>query len=300
MEKYGSRYLVTKKMVAILFLTIAALCVLVGVVVYFAGVSGGNSDPYQETQCKAYSSSNNNPEPEPEPEPIQKRKTQKVQDVRLPRHLLPINYRIELVPFLIPDNFTIRGLTEIEMDCVESAFNVTLHTADMLIQNDTIEVKEEDGKRVEIFQVDYDLDREFIIINLNSGLSAGKKYFITIRYTAHLRDSLKGFYRSVYKDKSSGEDQDEYLGVTQFQATDARRAFPCFDEPAIKATYQVSLGRRRDMSSMSNMPIKEEGLPMEGSSEYVWDRYEQSVKMSTYLVAFVVSKFKYVEETREK
>ena len=127
------------------------------------------------------------------------------------------------------------------MDCVESAFNVTLHTADMLIQNDTIEIKEEDGKRVEIFQVDYDLDREFIIINLNSGLSAGKKYFITIRYTAHLRDSLKGFYRSVYKDRSSGEDQDEYLGVTQFQATDARRAFPCFDEPALKATYQVRI-----------------------------------------------------------
>ena len=134
------------------------------------------------------------------------------------------------------------------MDCVESAFNVTLHTADMLIQNDTIEIKEEDGKRVEIFQVDYDLDREFIIINLNSGLSAGKKYFITIRYTAYLRDSLKGFYRSVYKDRSS--DKEEYLGVTQFQATAARRAFPCFDEPAIKATYQVWIPKSQLTNNM--------------------------------------------------
>ena len=61
----------------------------------------------------------------------------------------------------------------------------------------------------------------------------------------------------------------------------------------------MSLGRRPDMSSISNMPIVSKGEVMDGTSEYVWDRYEQSVKMSTYLVAFVVSKFKYVETTRE-
>ena len=53
------------------------------------------------------------------------------------------------------------------------------------------------------------------------------------------------------------------------------------------------------MSSISNMPIQREGVAMEGSEKYVWDVYQQSVKMSTYLVAFVVSKFKFVEETRD-
>ena len=57
----------------------------------------------------------------------------------------------------------------------------------------------------------------------------------------------------------------------------------------------MKLGRTKEMSSISNMPIEEKGVSMDGSSEYVWDVYQKSVKMSTYLVAFVVSKFKYIE-----
>ena len=124
------------------------------------------------------------------------------------------------------------------MNCTESAYNVTLHAADLAVE--TVAVMEKGGNHVDIFNIDYDLDREFIIINLiglNNGLQAGKIYVIKIHYTAFLKDNLKGFYRSVYKDRTTGED--EYVAVTQFQATDARRAFPCFDEPGIKARYEV-------------------------------------------------------------
>jgi len=289
MEKYGERYLVTKKLALTLLVFALAVCLAVGLLVYFVGVEGGGPDPSAEPEPSS------EPEPSAEPEPGATKK--KVTDVRLPRHLVPVNYKLELVPFIIPDNFSIRGYAEIEMHCTEDAFNVTLHVADMEIQNDTISLVEKDGKAVDIFNIDYDLDREFIVVNLNEGIVPGKSYVIKMHYTAYLKDNLKGFYRSVYKDRTTGSQ--EYIAVTQFQPTDARRAFPCFDEPGIKATYQVSLGRRRDMSSMSNMPIVSEGEAMEGTSEYVWDRYQQSVKMSTYLVAFVVSKFKYVETTRD-
>ena len=221
-----------------------------------------------------------------------------VTDVRLPRHLVPVLYTLELVPFIIPDNFTIRGHVQIEMLCRQAADNVTLHVADLLLQNNTVRLEEKTTKKeVPITGHDYDRDREFYIAKLGDNLQPGKVYVIKIEYTAYLKDNLKGFYRSVYKDRATG--QDEYIAVTQFQATDARRAFPCFDEPGIKAKYSVSLGRLRSMSSISNMPIQEKGVTMDGTEKYVWDKYEQSVKMSTYLVAFVVSKFQFRETTRE-
>jgi len=293
MEKYGDRYLVTKKLALTLLLFALGVCVAVGLIVYYAGVGGGEAGPGDQQEHAGQPE----PEPEPEAEPEPGPAKAKVRDVRLPRHLVPVNYKLELVPFIVPDNFSIRGYAEIEMHCTEGAFNVTLHVADMVVENDTVALMEKDGAPVDIFNIDYDLDREFIVVNLNAGLEAGKNYVIRIHYTAYLKDNLKGFYRSVYKDRTTGEE--EYIAVTQFQPTDARRAFPCFDEPGIKATYEVSLGRRPDMSSISNMPIVSKGEAMDGTSEYVWDRYQQSVKMSTYLVAFVVSKFKYVETTRE-
>jgi len=284
-EKYGDRYLVTRKLAVTLVSLAISACVLVGLITYYAAMAAMDRQIIPD------------PSTEPEPEPGSQAK-EKVTDVRLPTHLIPELYTLQLVPFIIPDNFTIRGYVEIEMKCMEAANNVTLHVADMEIQNDTVILEEKiSRKAIKITGHEYDKDREFYISNLAENLEAGKVYTIKIEYTAKLKDNLKGFYRSKYIDQSTGNE--EYIAVTQFQATDARRAFPCFDEPAMKAKYKVSLGRLKNMKSISNMPIEREGEAMQGSAEYVWDRYMESVKMSTYLVAFVVSKFEYRETTRE-
>ncbi|CAG0906478.1 unnamed protein product, partial [Cyprideis torosa] len=85
-----------------------------------------------------------------------------------------------------------------------------------------------------------------------------------------------------------------YYGATQFQATDARRAFPCLDEPGLKATFDVSIARKEDMTTLTNMD-KNRTQPISGMPGWVWDHYNPSVPMSTYLVAFVVSNLAYME-----
>ena len=120
----------------------------------------------------------------------------KVKDVRLPTHLEPLHYNLELVPFLIPDTFTIRGQVEIEVLCRLPATNITLHAADLDIENNTVTVTDLDSENdIEVVNVAYDEAREFFILNMGSELEKGKKYAIKIQYTAFLKDNLKGFYR---------------------------------------------------------------------------------------------------------
>jgi len=276
---------VRKKVAYVLGFLAVASCIVVGLVVYYAGVMG------LETQCLLPGSQSSTGGDNSKPDTgVDKPKKPKVRDVRLPRHLKPELYKLELLPFIIPDNFTIRGHLELTLECVAVSKNVTLHVADMTLNNDTITLTDmKNGKKIPIEKHAYDKDREFYIAHLSQQLTPGNKYKIVIDYVANLNDDLKGFYRSVYKDLTTGEE--EYIAVTQFQPTDARRAFPCLDEPAIKAKFAVTLGRTKDMTSISNMPIKNEGVPMSDNDEYVWDVYEESVPMPTYLVAFVVSKF---------
>ncbi|KAG7172389.1 Aminopeptidase N-like 4, partial [Homarus americanus] len=216
-------------------------------------------------------------------------------DVRLPNTLKPLHYLVKLQP-LINGNFSILGYVEVEMEVLESTSNVTLHIADIITKNETIRVAPSgdlDGPGLRVIKHLYDHERQFYLAHLEEELQQGHKYVLSMEFTGYLNDQLHGFYRSTYRDADGTE---KMLAVTQFQATDARRAFPCFDEPGLKATFEVYLARSTNMSSISNMPIIET-IPVEDEEGWVWDHYDTSVPMSTYLVAFVVSDFAYLSTT---
>ncbi|XP_068228790.1 aminopeptidase N-like isoform X1 [Palaemon carinicauda] len=210
-------------------------------------------------------------------------------DVRLPRALKPLHYLVKLQPY-INGNFSITGYVEVEMEVLESTSNITLHISDIITHNDTIKLRPSGNLESPLLGInkhEYDHEREFYVAHLNEPLEQGQKYILSMHFLGYLNDQLEGFYRSTYKDDDG---TDKLLAATQFQATDARKAFPCFDEPGLKATFEVYLAREKNMTSISNMPIIET-IPVDGQDNWVWDHYDTSVPMSTYLVAFVVSDF---------
>lgn len=117
---------------------------------------------------------------------------------------------------------------------------------------------------------------------------------LEIEYTGELNDKLKGFYRSKYFVK--GDPEPRYGFVTQFAPTDGRRCFPCFDEPALKATFDITLIVPKKLTALSNMPVVSEFEDPDGLRVL---KYDRSPVMSTYLVAMVIGEFDYVEKRSE-
>ena len=113
-----------------------------------------------------------------------------------------------------------------------------MHAVGLNIEDDKISVREEGGSSINITSIEYDEKRQFLIINLNEHLKAGKNYILNINYTGQITSDIRGIFWSSYKDLNTN--QTEFLVATQFEATHARRAFPCFDEPAMKAYFKVS------------------------------------------------------------
>lgn len=170
-------------------------------------------------------------------------------NVRLPRSLVPLHYDVELEPRLY-GNFTFSGNVAILVSCAQAASNVTLHIKDLNVSD--VSVTGAGGGAVEIDGHSENKALQFLVIALKKPLAESTNYTIRMRFVGLLNDDLAGFYRSSYVDDSG---QKRWLAATQFQATDARRAFPCFDEPDMKATFAVTIVRPDNMTALSNMPI---------------------------------------------
>ena len=135
------------------------------------------------------------------------------------------------------------------------------------------------------------------VLRFGEPLPQGPGVLRIARFGGRMNDNLEGFYRSQYVHSSGAK---RYMGVTQFEATDARRAFPCWDEPALKATFSIALTADADLSIISNMPeISRENLSSSSSSSNnnsnntsrVKVSFDKTPVMSTYLLAWLVGEF---------
>ena len=190
---------------------------------------------------------------------------------RLPRTILPNSYTVEIQPDLEAHSFT--GSVTAKCEVVEATAELRCNVADLALSNVTI-----DGSPVE-FSIDE--DSEQLVIDLGDERATGPIEFAA-EFEGELNDALKGFYRSTF----TGDDGTEHtIATTQFQSTDARRAFPCWDEPDMKATFDVTLVVEPKFTAVSN------GAEVSRSDRdggLVAVRFAETMKMSTYLVAFVV------------
>ncbi|XP_069669083.1 aminopeptidase N-like isoform X2 [Periplaneta americana] len=211
-------------------------------------------------------------------------------DYRLPITVLPTHYKLKLTPYFEERNFTFDGEVEITVNATTEANSITLHYDDMEIIGDPVVESLNGLQDLEVVNTTYDNVTQFFRIELDENLEVGNEYVIKIRYVGNLNDDdMAGFYKSSY---NTSEGERRWLAVTQFEPTDARRAFPCFDEPALKAKFQVNIARTEDYDSVSNMPKEKSSDPDPNIGGRIWDSFRETPPMSTYLVAFVVSDLK--------
>jgi puromycin-sensitive aminopeptidase len=201
---------------------------------------------------------------------------------RLPRHVVPSRYDLRLEPDLT--TFTFRGEETVALTVTEATAEIVLNALELAITDAGVE-----NGRGETLRGTPVMDEaaERCRLTFPSALAPGD-WRLRLSFTGILNDKLRGFYRSSYKDASGAV---RLLAATQFEATDARHAFPCWDEPAFKAVFAVTLAIDPALAAVSNTRIVEERA--EGGKKIL--RFADTIKMSTYLVAFVVGELEATE-----
>ncbi len=200
---------------------------------------------------------------------------------RLPRGAVPTHYDLELAPNLAAASFT--GRVEISVDVVEPVDELVLNA----IELDIAQVRV-DGSDV---QWHLQPDTERLVVSPIGGLQPGPVSLV-VSFTGTLNDKLRGWYRSTFKDDAGTE---HVIATTQMQPTDCRRAFPCWDEPDLKAVFGITLIVDDELLAISNGPeVSRTVHHAEGGRKFAVS-FADTMKMSSYLVAFVVGPLEVTE-----
>ena len=191
---------------------------------------------------------------------------------------VPINYNLTFEPDL--KKFTFAGTEEITVSCKKPTNLITMHCAEIKIKSCVVKTGNDTIKSTP----KTDAKKESLSIKL--GQKVKGKISISLEFQGILNDRLLGFYRSQYKQNG----KTKYLATTQFEAADARRAFPCWDEPKAKATFEISIIANNKFSAISNMPI----ISKKKIKNKTLYKFGKTPVVSTYLIYLGVGEFEYL------
>ncbi len=195
--------------------------------------------------------------------------------------IMPLNYRLRLVPDL--SRFTFDGHAGIRLRLPYPADEIVLNAAELAIW--TCSVRRGD----DFIPCAYRMEptREELRIQLPEAITG--EILLDIDYAGRINDRMAGFYRSRYLHKG----RRRYIAITQFEESDARRAFPCMDHPSCKATFDIEMVVGRCLTAVANTDIKAQEM-LKGGKKCVI--FETTPKMSTYLVFFGVGEFETLQD----
>ncbi|TRY82597.1 hypothetical protein DNTS_030591 [Danionella cerebrum] len=214
---------------------------------------------------------------------------------RLPDNLLPEFYNITLWPRLVKDEagiYIFTGKSGVAFKCVKDTNLIILHSCELNFSL-TPEMHHASlmdlggGSAPGIQRTWLQTQTDFLVIQLKRNLTVGKTYWLYTEFTGELSDHLEGFYRSVYTENAT----EKVIASTQMQPTSARSVFPCFDEPAMKAVFHLTLLHPPGTVALANgMETGTENVTID-NQEVLQTGFEPTKKMSTYLLALVISEF---------
>lgn len=192
---------------------------------------------------------------------------------RLPQNVIPDHYALRIAPDLANETFT--GEVTIDVAVKEPVDTITMHAAELQLRDVTVDVG---GKQLPA-TVTVDAPNETVTFKVAQTIPPGRAA-IHVAFDGKLSQQLRGLYLSKTAKRK--------YAVTQFEATSARRAFPCFDEPAMKATFDITLVVDAGDTAISNAAIVSDTPAGTGRHAI---RFGTTKKMSTYLVALLVGDF---------
>ncbi|KAG8519425.1 Glutamyl aminopeptidase, partial [Galemys pyrenaicus] len=209
---------------------------------------------------------------------------------RLPDYIRPVHYDLEVKPLLEEDTYT--GVVTVSINVSKPTDYLWLHIRDTRVTKLPV-LKKPSGEQVQVKGCFEYKKLEYVVIHAGEQLAANDgqgPYLLTLEFQGWLNGSLVGFYRTTYVENG----QTKSIAATDHEPTDARKTFPCFDEPNKKATYTISIVHPKEYDALSNMPVvKQESL----NEKWTRTTFNKSVPMSTYLVCFAVHQFVPVQRT---